>query len=147
MRPRHRGFPAAARTLEGGREDGRRAVRLPRPSACAATSKQPSFLYSCHFKQSPPKPPPRHPKNDRPPAPRFISGFEVPCCWDRAEPRKRGPNWMLILVPVPEMSGAIVISAVPLYLLSGIITFSKQRMEGPHRKPPAPQTDSRNFLS
>lgn len=86
-----------------------------------------------------------HPKNDRPPAPRFISRFEVPRCWDRAEPRKRGPNWMLILVSVPEMSGAFVISAVPLYLLSGIITFSERQMEGPHHNPPNPPNRFKEF--
>lgn len=61
--------------------------------------------------------------------PRFISLFEVLSCWDRLEPRKRGANWLLILVWVPEMSGANVISAIPLYLLSRIITFSKQQMQ------------------
>lgn len=61
--------------------------------------------------------------------PCFISLFEVPSCWDKLEPRKRGANWMLILVWVPEMSGASVISAIPLYLLSRIITFSKQQMQ------------------
>lgn len=61
--------------------------------------------------------------------PRFISLFEVQSCLDRLEPRKRGANWLLILVWVPEMSGASMISAIPLYLLSGIMTFSKQLMQ------------------
>lgn len=42
-------------------------------------------------------------KNDCP-SPSFIWSFEVPSCWDKLEPRKRGANWMIILVWVPEMS-------------------------------------------
>lgn len=103
----------AAPTLEGRR----RAVTLHctagRTLAIRSTSKQLSFLYSCHFKQSFTKP---IPTEEWPSiAPLFIWLFEVPSCWDRLEPRKRGANWMLILVWVPEMSAGK--SQVPVQFL------------------------------
>lgn len=104
-----------------------------------STSKQPSFLYFWHFKQSLTKP---------------ISAEEWPSLalvsspalklWAveiDLSPGREGATWKLILVWVPEKSGASVISAVPLYLLSAVITFSCSRCGSFQSK-----TDSGNFL-
>lgn len=63
--------------------------------------------------------------------PAFIWRFEEASCWDRPELRKRGANWKLILVWVPEMSAAPVIPASP-ELLSTIITFSGRQCSSGH---------------
>lgn len=131
----------AAQTLEGRRRG---------PSYCTAgwnlthhsTSKQLSFLYSCHFKQSLTKPIP--PEEWPSIAPLFISLFEVPSCWDRLEPRKRGANWMLILVWVPEMSAGK--SQVLLRSLLFLCSFCPESSHSPSSRCSSFQSQTDSIL-
>lgn len=114
---------AASRNLKTGRQtSSHQTVQLFRPAhQNSLPFCVPAILNKASLSQFPPK-------NDHP-LPLFYLPLWSVSCWDRLEPRKRGANWMLILVWVPEMSGASVISAIPLYLLSRIISFSKQQMQ------------------
>lgn len=123
-----------------------------RPSYCTAvraltlrsTSKQLSFLYSCHFKQSFTKPIP--PEEWPSIALLFICAFEVPSCWDRLEPRKRGANWMLILVWEPAMSAGK--SQVPVRSVAFVHgSHHHHILQAAHAWSFQPQTDSGNFPS